>query len=233
MTICNYCGKEFIDKKHPNRKYCSRDCSGKARKKNLIGKKFGRLTVLKEIKTKYKDKYYLCRCICGNEKIVRGTHLTANKIVSCGCYRDEKIRQSHITHNMSNSRIYSIYKDVIKRCKNKNTIAYKNYGDRGITVCQEWLDDFMNFYNWAMANGYNTTLTIDRIDVNGNYEPNNCRWITKSEQSSNTRKNHFLTFKGETKTISEWSRITKIDHRKICKRIIHYGWSVERTLTTP
>ena len=105
------------------------------------------------------------------------------------------------------------------RCYYQNHPSYKNYGGRGITVCQEWLDDFMNFYNWSMANGYSDELTIDRIDVNGNYEPNNCRWATRKEQQNNMRNNVFLEANGERHTISEWSEITGINRSTISNRL--------------
>lgn len=225
-------GKIFeVVSKHPNTKYCSRDCFGKTERKNIIGKKFNRLTVLEETETKHKERYYLCKCECGNTTIVRGSHLTSGATKSCGCLVKEKLTNK--THGMSNTRIYKIYKGMLQRCFCKTAKAYPNYGGRGIIVCDEWKKDFMNFYNWAIANGYTDELTIDRINVNGNYCPKNCRWITKAEQSRNTRSNHFLTFNGKTQTICEWSREMNIDHRKICKRINTYGWSVERTLTTP
>ena len=232
IKVCPICGKEFeVTSKHPNLKYCSRKCFGKTERKNLIGKKFGRLTVLEEAETKHKERYFLCQCECGNTTIVRGSHLTAGATKSCGCLVKEKLTNK--THGMSNTRIYRIYKGMIKRCNNNKCPAYPNYGGRGIKVCQEWLDDFMNFYNWAMTNNYDDTLTIERIDVNSNYCPENCKWIPKADQARNTRQCHFLTFNGKTQTINEWSRETNIDNRKICKRINIYGWSVERTLTTP
>lgn len=231
--ICPVCGKEIKDKKHPNKKYCNKICFGKAHQINIIGKKFGRLTVLKEVKTKYKDRYFLCKCECGNEKIIRGSHLTTNATISCGCYRDEKITKLNTTHHLSKSRIYSIYKDIIKRCTNQSHSTYKNYGGRGIIICEEWKNDFLCFYNWAINNGYKEDLTIDRINVNGNYEPDNCRWITKKQQSNNKRNSHYLTFKGQTSTIAEWGEKLNIRASKIRKRINQYHWTVERALTTP
>lgn len=233
IKVCPVCDKEFEDKKHPNAKYCSRQCCGKAHQKDIVGKKFNKLLVLKEVKTKYRDRYFLCRCDCGNEKIIRGKHLTSNKIVSCGCYQKEICGKTHITHGLTNSRLYSIYKDIIKRCTNKNHSTYKNYGARGITICNEWKNDFMSFYNWAISNGYNDSLTIDRIDNNGNYEPNNCHWCDRITQANNTRRNHFLTFNGKTQTIAQWGRELNMNSAKIGKRINLYGWSVEKALTTP
>lgn len=112
--------------------------------------------------------------------------------------------ETHRKHGLCETRLYGIYQNMLKRCFNNRTSAYKDYGGRGITVCDEWRKDFMSFYNWALNNGYEETLTIDRTDVNGNYEPSNCRWIPMGEQSRNTRKNVYFTYNGETKIISDW-----------------------------
>ena len=131
---------------------------------------------------------------------------------------------------MSNTRLYRIYNKMKLRCYSKTNNAYKHYGGRGITVCQEWLDDFMNFYNWAMENGYSDNLSIDRINNNGNYEPGNCRWATAKEQANNTRATIFLTYKGETKPASEWATIIGISQDTITARK-RSGLSDEECLT--
>ncbi len=147
---------------------------------NIIGKKFGKLKVLEECKErdKHNNRMYKCICDCGNTSIVRYTHLVNEKIKSCGCLRHNPY---HMTHGKKGTKIYNTWKNMKSRCYNKNQKAYVNYGGRGIRVCDEWLNDFMNFYNWAINNGYDDTLTLDRIDVNGNYEPNNCRWATHEQ----------------------------------------------------
>lgn len=117
-----------------------------------------------------------------------------------------------------------------ERCYNRNKIAYKNYGGRGITICNEWLNDFLSFYNWAMKNGYNDTLTIERIDNNGNYEPSNCKWIPKSEQSNNRRCNHRIYHNGETHTITEWANIIGVNRDTLYNRFKKIG-NVERIFT--
>ena len=122
---------------------------------------------------------------------------------------------------------------MIQRCENENIERYDIYGGRGIEVCKEWKEDFLNFYNWAINNGYKDNLSIDRIDVNGNYEPNNCRWATAKEQARNMRTNVNLTYNGETHCISEWAEITGIKASTIRYRIKIAGWSVEKALTTP
>ena len=119
------------------------------------------------------------------------------------------------------------------RCNNPNEPRYSDYGGRGITVCQEWLDDFMNFYNWAMENGYSDELSIDRINNDKGYSPDNCRWSTKKEQANNTRTSHNITYKGQTKTLTEWSEILGLSFHLLSNRINKYGWSIERAFETP
>lgn len=117
------------------------------------------------------------------------------------------------------------------RCYNKNNTAYENYGGRGIGVCQEWLDDFINFYQWTMANGYRDDLTLDRIDVNGNYEPSNCRWATQETQCNNKRDNAKVTYKGETKTITQWARELNIHPNTLYSRIEKLDWDIDRAFS--
>ena len=144
------------------------------------------------------------------------------------------------THQLSDKRIYYIYYAIKDRCYNPKTKCYKRYGGRGITMCDEWKNDFKTFYVWAVANGYKEEIlpngrnkwTIDRIDTNGNYEPSNCRWITIKEQSRNTRKNKLIEFNGEKHTLSEWTEILNLPYSRIYKRLSD-GWSVERAFTTP
>ena len=135
---------------------------------------------------------------------------------------------------MYKSRIYNIYICMKERCYNPNTKSYKDYGDRGIEVCDEWLgeDGFKNFYEWSVANGYDNSLSIDRINVNGNYEPSNCKWSTSTEQNNNTRRNNNITLNCETHTISEWSRIKGLSRNTLVARLRN-GWSIEDSLNKP
>ena len=181
--------------------------------KDLRGRKFGRLTVLNDEPIRIKGQtYWNCKCICGNTGYIFAGNLTKEKIRSCGCMLVEHRKnlykyaiKTNKKYPKSAKRLYTIYKDMKKRCFNQNEINYKNYGGRGITICEEWLKDFMNFYNWAIVNGYKDNLTIDRIDDNGNYKPSNCRWVTMKVQSNNTRRNNYFTINGQTKTIAEWA----------------------------
>ena len=186
---------------------------------NLVGKRFGRLEVLKRVEnTKRKLTYWLCKCDCGNTKVIRGTHLVAGKIKSCGCISIEKVKKRQTTHNLSKTRLYHIYLGIKARCYNPKNECYRIYGGRGITMCDDWKNDFLSFYNWAINNGHREDLSIDRIDVNGNYEPNNCRWATPKEQSNNTRRCIYVTYNNETHTITEWARFFGIDEEVIRTR---------------
>lgn len=202
--------------------------------KDLTNKKFGRLTAIFIDHCDNGKTYWKCECECGNEHIVLTNRLISGHTTSCGCRKEEvklKLAELNKTHELSNSRIYKIYNGMISRCYKKYSSSYDRYGGRGITICKEWLDDFMNFYNWAIKNGYSDDLSIDRIDPNGNYEPSNCRWATAKEQANNTRSTVFLTYNGETKSASEWSRITGIRQGTIVRRKTSYGWSDKECLT--
>lgn len=134
------------------------------------------------------------------------------------------------THGLSKTRLHVIWHSMYCRCYYPSTNQYKNYGGRGITICEEWKKNFVSFYNWAMNNGYKESLTIDRIDVNGNYEPNNCRWITRKEQSSNTTQNIFYTIDGETKTSKQWCETYNINQTTFKDRLKR-GWTLKEALT--
>lgn len=151
------------------------------------GDRFGRFTIVREVERRAKKRYFLCKCDCGQTREVRFVALRAGAIVSCGCARDERNRTGPITHGLSGSGIYSSWHCMKQRCQNPKKAEYRFYGGRGITICDEW-QTFEEFRDWALANGYQKGLTIERINVNGNYEPSNCTWIPKSQQSANTRR---------------------------------------------
>lgn len=129
-------------------------------------------------------------------------------------------------------RLYSTWCNMRQRCNNKNSYDYKYYGARGISVCREW-DDYAAFEAWSLKNGYEDSLTIDRKDVNGNYRPDNCRWITQKEQTNNRRSNHIVEYKGKAQTLTEWSKQLDMNLQTLSNRINHYGWCVEDALTKP
>lgn len=133
------------------------------------------------------------------------------------------------THGQTHTPLYNVWYGIKQRCYYKKNISYKNYGARGIKICQEWLDDFMDFYNWAMDNGYQEGLTIDRIDVNGNYEPSNCKWSTKEQQANNKRNNVNFTYDDKTMSLKAWCRYLGISY-KTCMTRKHRGHSIEECL---
>ena len=195
------------------------------RAKDCIGKKFGRLTILKiDHIEKSGQTYVLCKCDCGTEKIIKFGSVSTGLIVSCGCRKREVLGLGSITHGQSKTRLYSIWLNMRKRCYYSKYIEFENYGGRGISVCDEWRNDFEPFYNWATNNGYADNLSIDRIDVNGNYEPSNCRWANRKQQSRNRNNNILITYNGETKTLIEWAEIKNINYKKLWSRIKH-NWS--------
>jgi hypothetical protein len=168
-----------------------------------IGKKYGRLVVVSknyELSTTNKQ-YFNCICDCGNKKVVSQSNLTSGSTVSCGCYNKEKaysnlekMLKTNTTHGKCNTRLYKILENIKTRVSNKNHKDYKYYGAKGIALCKEW-NDFKQFYDWSIKNGYKEDLQIDRIDNEGNYEPNNCRWTTASANNQNKRKQENKTSK--------------------------------------
>jgi hypothetical protein len=184
--------------------------------KDLTGQKFGRLIVVKRAGTdNHRNSTWLCKCVCDNEVIVNRCNLKSGNTKSCGCLNKEESSKYNTIHGKSNDRIYSIWKGIKFRCS-----YLKNYGGRGIKVCDEWLHNFQVFYDWALSNGYADNLSIDRIDNEGNYEPTNCRWATYRQQANNTRTNRFIIHNGETNTIAEWSRKTDINYSTLRNRIV-------------
>ena len=198
-----------------------------------MGATVGYLTVLRPAPNKGQCTAWLCKCRCGKEIIMTTGSLRSGLNKSCGCYRATRNRLGNVTHGLSSERLYRLWIGMRSRCGNPRNSAYHNYGARGIMVCREWQNDFPAFYSWAVSHGYKDQLTIERKDYNGNYEPENCTWIPKPEQSYNLRTNRLITCNGITKSIREWSLETGISVGAIKGRIDTMKWSVEDALRIP
>ena len=202
---------------------------------DITGQRFGRLIVIKKADNYGNGNYkWLCKCDCGNEKEIEKSSLIAGLTKSCGCLHNEGNRK---THGGKHTRLYHIWLNMKARCYNNNTKEYKYYGGRGITVCDEWKNDFKNFRDWSFDNGYMENVkrnecTIDRIDYNGNYEPSNCRWVDQKIQNRNSRHNKLITYNNETHCMSEWAEILNISYSCL-KRRFRKNWEIEKALTTP
>lgn len=202
--------------------------------KDVCGQRFGRLTALYRLHNYKKSNcsYWLCVCECGNLIEVRLNTLTSGDTKSCGCLQKEVASKTHKKHGLSRDKIYQTYYHMKNRCYNRDSQAYSNYGGRGIKVCDEWLNDFKSFYDWATSNGYQDNLTIDRIDVNGNYEPNNCRWVDMKTQSNNKRTTAYYIINNKKHSLSEWCDIYNIKYYTVWARL-NRGWTIEKALFTP
>ena len=199
---------------------------------DLAGQKFGRMTVIERAGTsRHKKTTWRCICDCGNETVIDRCQLKSGNTKSCGCFKVDTNKQRLTTHGGTHTRLFQTWVNMRSRCYDEKNKEYKNYGGRGIAVCEEWMRDFGAFQRWALNSGYTDELTIDRIDVNKEYSPDNCRWATRKEQGQNKRV-CYLTFNGETRTRKEWSEITGISSENIASRLCK-GWSLERALTQP
>lgn len=202
---------------------------------NIVGKRFGRLEVLSFSHNIGYTKYFLCRCDCGAEKTIAKNALTTGKVVSCGCKRSESFARLVESQKLPEHylQLGKIFRGMVKRCYDKRSNRYHRYGERGISICDEWMDDINAFRKWAVDHGYRPGLSIDRIDNDGNYCPENCRWVDSKAQSNNYSRNVFVEFDGKRQTLSQWSRELNIPTSTLHNRIRVKGWSIERALTQP
>ena len=191
-----------------------------AYKNDLKGKKFNRLTVIEYVGQKGRRRtMWHCICDCGNVVIAESSHIKSGHTKSCGCYSKDRIGNLNKKTGMSNTRIHYVYHNMINRCNRKDSREYRLYGARGIKVCEEWSGEhgFENFYKWAIQTGYDINAkrgecTLDRIDVNGNYEPDNCRWVSQLIQCNNRRITRRVIVNGEEDTVANLSRKYNIDY---------------------
>ena len=205
--------------------------------KNLIGQKFGKLYVKEFVGTENSHALWRCVCKCGNEKVMSSKNLLTNNVKSCGCLKNKGYEHGDSVKNGHKERLYKVYKSMIGRCYYPNSPNYKNYGARGITVCDEWLHSYDSFKKWAMENGYDPNskkyqCTLDRIDSDKNYCPENCRWASMKEQLNNTSQNVWITANGFTLNIQQWADRLGVLHSTLQTRK-RMGWSDERIINTP
>jgi hypothetical protein len=202
-----------------------------------VGKKYNRLTVLELAYKKRRPsrptsgwaKYWLCLCDCGNKKIIDETAIGKNTF-SCGCLRLEKSHLNNITHGMSGTPTHTSWKGMRERCLLVNHVEYHNYGGRGIKVCERWEKSFVNFLEDM---GFRPNkMSIERIDVNGDYTPENCKWATKKEQNNNRRDSVFFEFNGSRLTVAQWAEKTGFKYSTLKNRF-YKGWDIEKALTAP
>ena len=209
--------------------------------KDITGRRFGRWTVLSVAgKNSYGAYMWNCVCDCGTRRAVAGHTLRRGLSMSCGClgaeHRLKAVRDK--PKGKSNDRLYSVWSGMVDRCHNSASKYYDRYGGRGITVCAEWRDNYDAFKKWAYSNGYNDSVskyqcTIDRIDNQLGYSPDNCRWVDMTVQCNNRASNHIIAFNGASHTLSEWARITGIRKDTLRRRLCVYKWPVERAMTEP
>lgn len=198
-----------------------------------IGKKYGKLTVLEPVMVEQSSGthawHWKCLCDCGNETVLRPRDLIVGKVKSCGCQKAIDTGNRRRVHGENKTRLHKIWVSMRMRCHNADV---KNYGGRGISVCEEW-ETYTAFRDWALSHGYSDNLTIERIDVNGNYCPENCTWIPFAEQASNRRNNLRIEINGEVKTLAEWCRIYNMPYQTVQGRYRDLGWNIVTALTTP
>lgn len=208
---------------------------------DLVGKKYGKLLVIKSAgKSKYGARLWLCKCECGSEILVQTAQLNNGRKTNCGCVKKEYFAKQVIPlahkantkyKHPSDSRLYCCWRAMLCRCTKQSDKYFDNYGGRGIRVCDEW-QNFDVFADWAKSNGYADKLSIDRINNNGNYCPENCRWATAKEQANNKTTTQYFEYKGEKKTLSQLADLFKIPYKRLYERVAKEKWDLERALTT-
>lgn len=198
-----------------------------------IGDRFGNLVVIGTTYPVHKERTYVCRCDCGKEKIARSSGLFYGETTSCGCMKGQHVRESQLKANgnkpFQNKAIIRLRQNMISRCYRKNSKSYKDYGGRGIAICNEWLESQDVFEKWCMENGWQEGLEIDRIDNNGNYSPDNCRFVTRRENCNNRRTSRMITAFGETHTMADTARKYNVRYSTL-QSLLDRGWNPENAI---
>lgn len=212
---------------------------GCIRVNNLVGKKYGKLAVVSKEENKRSETgrshvMYFCKCDCGKNIVVKAENLRSGNTKSCGCLVIDTNKAIGTKHGKAHTRLYNVWQRMKQRCYDANCKEYDRYGGRGITVCNEWLNDFQLFYDWAMDNGYDENApkgecTIDRIDNDGNYCPENCRWVSNKEQQRNKKNNFLVLYKGEELPLSVVAEKEKINRSTLYSRL-QKGMTIEEAI---
>ena len=202
------------------------------RKKDLTGMKFGMLTVLHEAERDSRRKVtWHCRCDCGKELDVLSCYLLGGKKKCCGCSTWDILSAKNRRHGETNTRLHKTWQNMRNRCRNKNSKDYPDYGGRGIKVCDDWINSYESFRDWAVVSGYSDGLSIDRIDVNGDYCPENCRWVTQKEQSRNTRRNIHVEKDGFSGCLLDYCVLNDLNYHTVISRL-NLGWPIEEAISS-
>ncbi len=199
---------------------------------DMTGVTVGRLLVLRRCENQKDRTTWVCQCECGTVKTIHASAIRSGAQVSCGCYHRERMGDATRTHGMSQTPLYKTYYAMLARFYNPKHPSFPDYGARGIAVCKEWLDDKTSFFKWAIENGYDPKLSIDREKNDLGYEPSNCRWTTMKVQANNTRNNRPITINGVTKNLTAWSKDNGVPLRTFYERM-ERGWSEEKSITQP
>lgn len=198
---------------------------------DLVGKKYGRLLVVKKADSIGGHARWLCKCECGNECIVHGSSLKSGNTRSCGCYKRENAKKLYSSVRQNDTHLYAVWNGIKQRCRNKNNDSYHNYGGRGINICDEWANSYETFYEWAIRSGYKRGLEIDRINCDGDYCESNCRFVTKNAQANNKRNVKLYTIDSVTKSLPQWCIQYDKDYYLVRQRVYKLGWQIKEALT--
>lgn len=205
---------------------------------DITNVRFGRTVAKKQVgKDNQGCTLWECECDCGNKHITRLSSLRNGTTKSCSCLQKEITRKRATIHGLSGNhkycpRLYRIWKNIKQRCFNPKACKYRNYGGRGITICDEWIE-YLSFHKWAMSHGYQENLTIERIENDLGYFSSNCTWIPIEKQTRNKRNNHLITYAGKRKLLIEWAETLNMKYGTLRSRLVTYGWSVEKAIETP